>query len=82
MIRHEVIIRVKPDLNREVIDRTLRESYDLLIELPGVDHSFIGATPEAKPYSRQAMATAKNAAQIRRSLGVQDEKFTGSSSTG
>jgi hypothetical protein len=47
MIRHEVIIRVKPDLNREVIDRTLRESYELLIELPGVERVRYGVNNAA-----------------------------------
>jgi hypothetical protein len=47
MIRHEVIIRVKPDLNREVIDRTLRESYDLLRELPGVERVRYGVNNAA-----------------------------------
>ena len=37
MIRHEVILRIKPDTNREVIDRTLREVYDLLVSIPGVE---------------------------------------------
>lgn len=53
MIRHEVIIRVKPDLSREVIDRTLRESYDLLRELPGVERVRYGVNNA--PAYRHAM---------------------------
>ncbi|HUY75955.1 MAG TPA: Dabb family protein [Ktedonobacterales bacterium] len=37
MIRHEVIIRFKPDLSREIIDRTLAEARSLLFEIPGVE---------------------------------------------
>lgn len=53
MIRHEVIIRVKPDVNREVIDRTLRETYDLLCELPGVERVRYGVNNT--PAYRHAM---------------------------
>ena len=37
MIRHDVILRIKPGVNREVIDRTLRDVRDLLVEIPGVE---------------------------------------------
>lgn len=37
MIRHDVILRIKPGVNREVIDRTLRDVHDLLVEIPGVE---------------------------------------------
>lgn len=47
MIRHEVILRVKPDLNRDVIDRTLREAYELLRELPGVERVRYGVNNAA-----------------------------------
>lgn len=37
MIRHEVILRIKPGISREIIDRTLRDVHDLLREIPGVE---------------------------------------------
>lgn len=37
MIRHDVILRIKPGVSREIIDRTLRDVRDLLIEIPGVE---------------------------------------------
>ena len=36
MIRHEVILRLRSDVNREVIDRTLFDIKNLLISIPGV----------------------------------------------
>ncbi len=37
MIRHEVILRVKQGARREAIERALREVYDLLRTIPGVE---------------------------------------------
>jgi len=37
MIRHEVIVRVKPGVSREIIERTLREVGVLLLGIPGVE---------------------------------------------
>lgn len=36
MMRHEVILRFKPDVRRETIDQMLREVNDLLRDIPGV----------------------------------------------
>ncbi len=36
MIRHEVILRLRSDVNREVIDRTLSDIKGLLTSIPGV----------------------------------------------
>jgi hypothetical protein len=36
VIRHEVILRLRSDVNREVIDRTLADIKDLLTSIPGV----------------------------------------------
>jgi hypothetical protein len=36
VIRHEVILRMRSDVNREVIDRTLSDVKDLLTAIPGV----------------------------------------------
>ncbi len=37
MIRHEVILRINPDISREIIDRTLRDIHTLLVDIPGVE---------------------------------------------
>ncbi len=37
MIRHDIILRIKPGVSREVIDRTLRDVFDLLTAIPGVE---------------------------------------------
>ena len=36
MIRHELILRLRSDTNREVIDRTLNDVKELLAGIPGV----------------------------------------------
>ena len=36
MIRHDIILRIKPGVSREHIDRILRDVYELLAEIPGV----------------------------------------------
>ena len=43
MIRHEVILRIKPGVNREIIDRTLRDVHDLLRNIAGVERVRYGA---------------------------------------
>jgi hypothetical protein len=47
MIRHEVIIRVKPEMSRETIDNSLREAYELLYDLPGVERVRYGVNNAA-----------------------------------
>ena len=47
MIRHEVIIRVKPEVSRETIEGSLREAYELLIDLPGVERVRFGVNNAA-----------------------------------
>jgi hypothetical protein len=47
MIRHEVIIRVKPDVSREAIDGALLEANELLCELPGVERVRYGVNNAA-----------------------------------
>lgn len=42
MIRHEVILRIKPEVTREVIDRTLGEVRELLISITGVERVLYG----------------------------------------
>jgi hypothetical protein len=42
MIRHEVILRIKPDVTRETIDRTLGEVRGLLINIAGVKRVLYG----------------------------------------
>ena len=42
MIRHEVIIRFKPAVRRDTIDRMLHEVYDLLVSIPSVDRVRFG----------------------------------------
>lgn len=37
MIRHEVILRVTPDENRETIEHNVRDVVDLLTSIPGVE---------------------------------------------
>lgn len=47
MIRHEIILRIKPHVNREIIDRTLQEVREHLREIPGVERvrSGVNNTP-------------------------------------
>ncbi len=42
MIRHEVILRLRSDVNREVIDRTLSDIKNLLTSIPGVTQVLYG----------------------------------------
>lgn len=37
MIRHEVILRIKLGVSREIIDETMRETHHLLVSIPGVE---------------------------------------------
>ena len=37
MMRHEVILRIKPGVTREVIERSLRDVHNLLVEISGVE---------------------------------------------
>jgi Stress responsive A/B Barrel Domain len=48
VIRHEVIVRIKPGVPRESIDRTLGEIRDLIGEIPGVVRVRIGANNASK----------------------------------
>jgi hypothetical protein len=42
MIRHEIILRLRSDTNREVIDRTLTDVKELLAGIPGVTETRFG----------------------------------------
>jgi hypothetical protein len=53
MIRHEVILRVKQGTRREAIERALRDVYDLLRTIPGVEQVRYGIN--AAPAYRHAM---------------------------
>lgn len=37
MIRHEVILRIRPEINREIIENTLRDITRLIRDIPGVE---------------------------------------------
>jgi hypothetical protein len=43
MIKHEVILRIRPDVQREIIDEMLGEVYRLLKDIPGVEQVRYGA---------------------------------------
>lgn len=47
MIRHEVILRIRPDMPRERIDQTLRDVCGYLAEIPGVERVRSGANNAA-----------------------------------
>jgi hypothetical protein len=47
MIRHEVILRIRPEVNREIIERTLREVVELFEEVPGVERVRYGVSNAA-----------------------------------
>lgn len=53
MIRHEVILRVKQGARREAIERALRDVYELLRTIPGVEQVRFGIN--AAPAYRHAM---------------------------
>ncbi len=53
MIRHEVILRIKPEITREVIDRTLGEVRELLRSISGVERVLYGVNNA--PTYRHAM---------------------------
>ncbi|HEY7832886.1 MAG TPA: Dabb family protein [Ktedonobacterales bacterium] len=53
MIRHEVIIRVKPGVSRERIDQALRQARDLAAAIPGIERVRTGANNA--PEYRHAM---------------------------
>jgi hypothetical protein len=53
MIRHEVILRIKPEITREVIDRTLGEVRELLMSISGVERVLYGVNNA--PAYRHAM---------------------------
>jgi|SRR5579883_1173140 hypothetical protein len=55
MIRHEVILRIKPGVRREAIDQALREVYDLLSGIPGVERVRYG-TNNAPAYRHALIA--------------------------
>jgi hypothetical protein len=55
MIRHEVILRIKPDVRRETIDNMLREVYGLLKDIPGVKQVRYG-TNNAQDYRHALIA--------------------------
>jgi len=47
MIRHEVVLRIRPEVAREVIERTLREVIDLFQGIPGVERVRYGVSNAA-----------------------------------
>jgi hypothetical protein len=47
MIRHEVILRIRPEVNREIIERTLREVVELFQGIPGVERVRYGVSNAA-----------------------------------
>jgi Stress responsive A/B Barrel Domain len=47
VIRHEVILRIRPDVPRERIDQTLHEVCGYLAEIPGVERVRSGANNAA-----------------------------------
>lgn len=53
MIRHEIIVRIKTDVSREIIDRNLREACGLLAGIPGVEQVRFGVNNA--PAYRHAM---------------------------
>lgn len=53
MIRHEVILRIKPEISREVVDRTLGEVRELLLSIAGVERVLYGVNNA--PAYRHAM---------------------------
>jgi Stress responsive A/B Barrel Domain len=53
MIRHEVILRIRPEFSREEIDRTLGEVRDLLMKISGVERVRYGINNA--PANRHAM---------------------------
>jgi Stress responsive A/B Barrel Domain len=47
VIRHEVILRIKPELPMERIERTLRQACDCIAEIPGVQCVRMGVNKTA-----------------------------------
>ena len=47
MIRHEVILRIKPDYPRDRIDRTLREIRTLICQIEGIESVRMGVNNAA-----------------------------------
>jgi hypothetical protein len=62
MIRHEVILRINPEVNREVIERTLREVIGLFQEIPGVERVRYGVSNA--PSYRHAMLVVDLASEL------------------
>jgi hypothetical protein len=53
VIRHEVILRIKPEVPRASIDRALSQTRALIVEIPGVERVRTGANNE--PAYRHAL---------------------------
>ncbi len=47
MIRHEIILRIPPDINRESIENTMQEVCHLLVNIPGVERVRFGVNHAA-----------------------------------
>jgi hypothetical protein len=62
MMRHEVILRISPDISREVIERTLREVIDLFQSIPGVERVRYGVSKA--PNYRHAMLAVDLASEL------------------
>ena len=53
MIRHEVILRIRPEISHETIERTLHEVIELFQGIPGVERVRYGVSQN--PNYRHAM---------------------------
>ena len=47
MIRHEIILRIPPEINREIIESTMQEVCQLLDGIPGVERVRYGVNHAA-----------------------------------
>jgi len=68
MIRHEVILRVKPGVRREIIDEAMREVYDLLRGIPGVERVRYGVN-NAQAYRHALIVVDLNDEQALNAMG-------------
>jgi Stress responsive A/B Barrel Domain len=57
MIRHDIVLRIKPGVSREIIDRTLRDVCDLFAAIPDVKQVRFGVN-NAPAYRHALIAVA------------------------